>query len=47
MKVLQNEDGKMWKERFGIPNEVEDKSEFLERDFSEQLRDGSSAGIFS
>ena len=23
MKVLQNEDGKMWKERFGMPNEVE------------------------
>ena len=37
----------MWKERFGIPNAVEDMSEFLERDLSEQLKNGSSAGFFS
>ena len=47
MKVLQNEDGKMWKKRFGIPNEVEDMSELFERNLREQLKNGSSAGIFS
>ena len=29
IKVLQNEDGKMWKEHFGIPNAVEDMSKQL------------------
>ena len=37
----------MWKERFGIPNTVEDVSDFVERDLNEQLKNGSSAGIFS